>query len=862
MTWWQRVRRRWRLEDELDAELRFHFDRLVADYMRDGCSERDARQRARAEFGGLEAVKDDCRDARGTGWVHDIAHDLRFAARLLAKDRGFTAIAVLALALGMGVNNTLFTVAEAICLRGLPIADADRVVEISERDQTHPFLTLSRRQFETLAAAIPPEIRELSAYVSRPSTLRDDTLPAERVIVAYVSSGALDAIGQKPFVGRAFRRDEDRVGRAAVAVLSAAVWRARYGADPGIVGRLIRLNGAPVSVIGVMPDGFRFPDNADVWQPLAAIAIYPDARALRVFARLALGTTVAQASDAVAAVMTRLPGTDAASSARPLVLPINERYRSDITNPAWIAFITVGLLVVIIACSNVANLLLARGVQRAREMAIRLSLGATRVRIVRQLLIESALLALVGGIAAVGVSAGGLRLLSIIMPPNVLPYWVTLTMDARIAAVLAAVCLGTVLLFGLAPALQIARTQPAAVTRRAISGASQDRGTARWTWGFLTCQLALTVVLLSKVGMTVQTYYALEAREPAIDAARVLTFGISLPRDAYKEPDRGSAFYDALTERLVATRRADSISIATALPSDVGVLRQIRPDGQGRANASPPVRMHTIDGKYFHTLGLSLVEGRAFAARGTMDDRTAIIVNQRFAELYFAGRPAVGQRVRLEMPDDVRMIVGVAPSIRRMPTIEAEPLAYLPLTAETMVNTVVLVRTHDDAAALAPIVREEVRALDADLPVTRLMTLERATWLARSVGRLSTQIVTSVAFIALALATIGLAGLTAYGVAQRGRELGIRLALGATRRRIVLLVLRRVAAQIAVGLVFGIFATFAWDRAFGEASIAPSLTVLNLAGVSLFVTAIALAVSALPAARAGGIDPLIILRQD
>lgn len=860
MTWWQRVRGRWRLEDELDAELRFHFDRLVADYMAEGLSERDAIHRARAEFGGVEAVKDDCRDARGTRWVHDIAQDVRFSARLLARERSFTLVAVLALALGIGVNNTQFTVVNALCLRGLPIAAPDRVFDVSDRDQAHRRVPLSIRQFDDLAGARPATVESLAAYVSRPATLADDQVAAERVVVSYVSSHAFAVIRQRPMMGRDFRPEDERPGDAAVALLAADVWRSRYGAEPEIVGRLVRLDGRPVSVIGVMPDGFRFPDNADVWQPLAAFSAPADARVLNVYGRLAADATMARAQDEVAAVLAHSSATSPSSAAsRAAVVPINERYRGDITNPAWIAFITVGLLLVVISCSNVANLLLARGARRGREMAMRVALGATRARIVRQLLVESAMLAAAGGLGAVAISAAGLRLLSAAIPPGGLPYWVTLTMDGRVAAMLVVVCCGTVLLFGLAPALQLARTSAHAVIKETSAGTSHDRTVARWTWLFLTCQLALTVMLLSKLDYTVRAFRAREAREPLVAGRQILTFAVALPGDAYRDTDRRLAFYRTLSERLAGPNRAEALGVATALPSAPGSARAIAPDGQLLADSSPRVRTVSIDGAYFRALGLDVVEGRTFDEAGARRDPAGAIVNQRFADLFFAGRSAVGRRVQIGAAPgaasssiDTRTVVGVVPSVRQDDALEPEPAVYLPIAPAEMSSVVVLVRTAADASLLAPVVRDEVRRLDPNVPVNRLMTLEAATWNARWNPRVAGRIITTISLIALALATIGLAALTAHAVAERRRELGIRLALGATQRGVVLLVLRRVLFQVFVGVTVGSIGAKAWDP-----HMAPGL----LVAISLLVTAIVVGVSAWPAAGAARIDPLGMLRE-
>jgi putative ABC transport system permease protein len=858
MTWWQRLRGRGRLEDELDAELRFHFDRLVADSMAEGLSEEDARRRARAEFGGLEAIKDDCREARGTRWAHDFAQDVRYSTRLLLKERRVTLVAVLALALGIGVNNTQFTVVNAICIRGLPIAGVERLVDIAARDDTQRPLPLSRREFDDVRASRPAALESVAAYASRPAVLRDDQRAAERVTVAYLSTGALATIGEQPMLGRDFRSDEDRPGHAGVAILAARIWRSRYGADPAVVGSVVRINGTPIPVIGVMPDDFRFPDNADVWQPLAALEGPPDARQLKVYGRLSAGATIADAQAGLAGVLTHAAAAgDKNGAIRPLVVPLNERYNGDITNPAWTAFITVGIILVLISSSNVATLLLASGASRAREMAIRVSLGATRLRIVRQMLVESALLAGAGGLAAIAVSLAGLKLLAAAIPPGGLPYWITLTMDARVVGVLVAVCLGTVFLFGLAPALQLARTRPNAAIKETTLNASQDRGSARWTWVFLTAQLALTVMVLAKLDLTIEQYRANQASEPVLDAKRILTFGLTLADESYREPGRREAFYRNLRDRLTGSGQAVAVSVASAVPT-AGRVRSIASGDQPFSASSPLVRTVAIDAAYFQTVGLTVVQGRSFATNSATDERTGLVVNQRFVDLFLPGGTPVGRSIRLgsppgapAAPEEVRTVIGVVPSLREQPTAEPLPAAFVPLTPAALSSSVVLLRTEGDPAALPPVIREEVRKLDPEVPVTGLLTLEDVSWRARWNSRVSLRIITTIAFIALALATLGLASLTAYAVAQRRRELGIRLALGATPPGMVLLVLRRVLLQVVVGVVVGWIAAKVWD---------PETAVADIARASLVVAVVMVAVSSWPAARAGRIDPLEMLR--
>jgi len=865
VTWWQRVRRRWRLEEELDDELRFHFDRLVADSRAAGMSEQDAQAHARREFGQVEAIKDDCRDARGTRWVHDVAADLRFAARLVTRERGLTMTALLVLALGLGVNTTLFSIVNAICLRGLPIANPERIVDIARRDAARRLQPLSLAQLDSLRTSRPASLDGVAAYVSRPATLRDDDAAAERVVIGYVTANAFTLIEQRPRLGRDFTLEDDRPGRAAVIVIGGDLWRTRYASDPNVLGRAIIVNGSRVTVVGIMPEGFRFPDNADAWQPLSAISLKREEAALTVYARTADGATTAPARESIVSTLTagsaQVTGQAADQFA---VSPIDTRYRGDITNPAWLAFITAGLLLVIIACSNVANLLIARGTRRRREMAIRLSLGATRGRIVRQLLVEASLLAVLGGILAVGVAAIGLRLFLAAIPPGGLPYWVNTTIDGRVLAMLAVVCCGTALFSTVAPALQLAGRHIAGVVQEQSASVTRRPATARWSTAFLTVQLALSVILLSAVGVTVQTFYAFQHSGPVIDGARILTGVVTLPPETYPSFRERTAFFRRLDERLIGSGLATAVSVASSLPASPGQVRRLSTDSLRASETAPLVRTVGIDDGYFAALGVPLIEGRTFTPEDFRIDARAAIVNRRFADLFLAGRSALGQRITLTPAGggapsaaDVYTVVGVSPSLRGQPSLEPDPQVYLlgqPGAAPT-----VMIRAAQDPAALAATVREEIRRLDPAVPVSRMMTLDEANWEGRWNARVSAGLITTIAFIALCLAAVGLAALTAHTVAQRSRELGIRLALGARPGQVLALVLRGVAAQVAIGLFMGILGAIAWERLFTTNRLT---AVGNLATVSVLVAAVTLAFAAWPARRAARLDPLTTLRVD
>jgi putative ABC transport system permease protein len=874
MNWWQRLRHRDRLESQLDAELRFHLDRLVDDNMRAGMSSREARRQARLEFGGLDQMKEECRDARATRWAHDLVQDVRFASRLLAKDRGFTAVAVMALALGIGVNSMFFTIVNALCLRG-PLRDPAGIVHIDTRDAAGMSGGISYADYRDLKGTVRT-LSESAVYSTAPMALGDDRLAPERVTGAYTSADAIRLVGEAPVLGRQFAAEDDRAGAPAVAILAAGLWRRRYAGDAGFIGHTVRLNGVPTTVIGVMRDGFRFPNDAEVWLPLASVPELSNqprsARTLGAFGRLADGTTIAGLQQDLDGIARRLeqehPRTN--TGIRMTVVPINERFTANITDPAWMAFMTAGTLVLLIACANVANLLLARAMRRSGEMAIRTSLGASRGRILRQLLVECAVLAAVGGFLGLVLSRLGARLLSTAIPEGALPSWMTLEMDGWLLAALAAVCLGTVFVFGFIPAAHTSKTSVTHIVRDQRSGGRAIGVAARrWTTGFLTLQFALTFLLMAAFIGSLDAFFD-EADDLVIDPANVLTTWVTLPVQKYNEPAERARFYERLLEDAAAIGDVASVSIASVLP--FGAASQRRVDIEGRPQASlessSTVGTVAIGGRYFETFGVGVLQGRDFQREDGAPGHDSVILNQRFAEVWFPKENPIGRRVRLlppapaEDPSPWLTVVGVAPNIPQTRGGEPTPVAYRPLGTVVPGTAAIALKGRSDSAALAAALRERLRRLDPDLPLYRAMPMQRVISDAGWNPRVSSWLINSVSAIALLLALIGLYGVTAHAVAARSREIGIRVALGAGPRSVRWLVLRRALFQLGIGVAMGTLCTIAWNRIFIVSADEGGTSVLVVATVSLLLVGIGIAACLLPARHAVRVDPLTVLRNE
>ncbi len=562
-------------------------------------------------------------------------------------------------------------------------------------------------------------------------------------------------------------------------------------------------------------------------------------------------------------------------------MPINERYLGQLSNPAWMAFTAVGFLVLLISCANVANLMLARAVHRGREIAIRASLGATRMRIIRQVLIESTVLAALGGILGLVVSLLGVRLFAAGVPDGSLPYWLDYTMDARVFSALTAVSIVTVFVFGLVPALQASKADVNQILKAGGRSVITGRGARRWTTGFLAAEFALTVVLLSYVVINLRTSTPEVPSDRALNIPALVTASITLPADKYRTPEQRADFYSRLSERIAAVPGVVSASVASALPLRGAAERQLDIEGRSRGagETGPAVWTIGVGTRYFETLGLPLPRGREFSDRDGRAGQEHVIVNQRFADMFFDREDPIGRRIRLTAPAPAGTaataqpspasdapwltIVGVAPSVRQRPGSSPDPLVYMPLRATPPPTTALVVRSTGEPGAITRRLREAVSSLDPQLPLYRVMTMERAIDEVEWVGRVSVRMITSLTLIALGLSIVGLYAVTAHAVGQRTQEIGVRMALGARPGEVRRLILRRALIQVAIGLVAGIACTMAWDAAFfsGRADLrfaAPDV----LIPVASLLALITFAACVVPARRATRIDPVEALRSE
>ncbi len=856
----------------LDDEIRAHIDDLADDLVERGMSRADAAAEARRQFGGVDQVKASYRDQRGWPFIDSVGHDAMLAFRQLRTQRASALLVVLCLGLGMGVSMAFFTIVNAHCLRGLPIPRADRVLFLSTRDRSDAEAGLSFADVDALQHETTT-FSGVAAYTSTAFSVADDLTAPERIAGSYISAGGFSVLGGRPLIGREFNADDTSPAAAAVVVIGHDVWTSRYGSDPSIIGRRVRIDGRPSTVVGVMPSGFRFPGHANAWLPLRSApgsASDASTRNLSGFGRLIDGVTSADADAVLARVTQQLTekSEPARGDVRIAAVPINERFTGRITEPTWLAFLTSGLLVLLVACANVANLLIARVAVRTREVALRLAMGATRARIVRQLLVESLVLAFVSGAAGLGLAFTAVRLLAWSVPTSApLPYWITYAVDSRVLLALLVTCVASVVIFGMVPALHGTKVDTNSLLKDGGRHGTATRRARRLSGAFMVAQLALALVLLVAMSIDVRSTFGPAGPGLEVDPAPLLTAQIALPPTRYGSPEDRRRFFDELDERVRRASGVTSTTLVAQLPPAGGMPMLLRLPAQapGAGEEGERVFAATIGSGYFDTLDVPLVAGRDLAISDSLAGSEGAVVSQHFASRTFPDRPAVGERIGLVDARGAnsepiwRTIVGIAPDLQHGPSPRA--LVYVPYDAPP--SSVVLVVRASGSLELAGMrIREAAAAIDRDLPVHRVVPLITARHESNWAGRVSSVMLRSISSVALLLTVIGLYSVTAYGIAQRTQEIGVRVALGATARQVALLVLRRALAYVALGLAVGLPLTYVYGRTFGDTASGASLTSpLNLLPVIVLIV-VAVVACAWPAVRASRMPPATTLRSD
>ncbi|HET7695829.1 MAG TPA: ADOP family duplicated permease [Vicinamibacterales bacterium] len=791
-----------------------------------------------------------------------LLQDLKHGVRQIVQDRWLTTAAVVALALGLGVSTTIMTVMYGLNLRALPFDRPAALVDVGVDGGDTTYALFDRWRSARSATAV-------AAHAGAPINLRDDVQATDQVAGTFVSHSTFGLLGIQPILGRDFVEGDDRAGAPAVAIISHAIWTDRYGGDRGAVGRTLHLNGAPVTVVGVMPPGFRFPVSSDLWLPLAAMpaahAPSAAARPVSVIARLAEGVTVQQASAEFTAIAA--PLNERNHWRRVAVVPLNEGFVGSMTEPAPLMIMAAALLVVVIACSHAANLLLVRSMARARDVSLRLALGASRARIVRQLLIESALMGAMAGLIGLGAASFGVSWFANETRDFNLPYWIRFTLDARLFAWLACFSVGAGIAFGLLPAAHLARTDLTSVLNQAGRGTTPRAN--RLMGGLLVGQLAVTVILLNSAALLTQSARVLQRADSAIDLPNVWEMRLALPEDSYGSLEKRQLLYRQLDERLGSLAGAEAAALSSAAPFVGSPSRTVLTGGQQAQDNERrrTTRVVGIGARYFDVLGLKLRRGTEWDRLDASSSPHSVLVNDPFVSAFFPGGDPIGRQIRLAdaaapgAPPPLLTVVGVVPPVRQSVARDEEPVAYVPHGIDPGLRASVLVRGNP--AVFAPALREAVRTLDPNLPVYGLQTLERLSEKSRWMQRATSTLLTAFAVVAVFLSALGMYALTAYNAARRAQEIGIRMALGARPFQAWSLVLRRALVHLGVGLTLGLGGALLAATALRGVLVRIRPTdVPTLLSVALLLVVITGLASFLPARRAAHTDPLEVLRTE
>jgi len=861
--------------DDLDRELQAHLACEADEHRERGLTAEDAQLAARRALGRETAIKEQVRALSPLAAIDDCAQDLRYGVRILRRHSGFAIVAALTLALGVGATTLVFSVVDAVLLRPLPYADADRLVMVWE-DVKIPGYTNPRN---TPAPGNFRDWRDQNSTFIDIAAIRDgvwnltDAGEPIRTEGAMVSASLFRLLQVRPILGRLFTPEEDGAAPSRVVVLGYGLWTDRFGADPSIVGRTIRLSDEPYTVLGIMPRGFQFPDAEDqIWAPLGLTPqqlANHDGHFLRVLGRLKPHVTLAQAQADVETIAARLteqyPNSNTGVGVSMLLL--TEQVVGDVRRPLLIVLGVVGFLLLMV-CTNIGALLLARASSRGREFAVRTALGASRIRLLRQLLAEGVVLAAMGGALGLALALIGISVLRW-LAPAVVPRINDIEINRSIALFNGSVALLAGAICGVIPALRSKRDL--SDTLRDDSRATAGRTSLRTRNGLVVVQVALGVVVLVGAGLLLRSFVGLLHVPVGFRSDGILTFRVALPAVRYRTEQQRSGFYQQLADRLKALPGVSSAAAISFLPLTMsGRITGVSIDGDA-ARAPGQVRMvdfRSVSPGYFAAMSIAMRAGRDVAWSDTPATQPVIVVSETMARKFWPDQSAVGQRVKRGRPDSDEpwvTVVGVVSDVRQFDLVSVpRPAMYFPAsqdhgTGDTLRDWVV--RTSSDPKAVLPSVRSAVWSIDATLPVTRVETMTEVRGAATASQRFTLLVVGVFAVLALILAAIGLYGVTAYNVSQRTRELGIRVALGARRGSLLRGVLAQGARLTIVGLLIGTVAALALTELMSTLlfEIGPRDPV-TFAGVTMLLLLVAVAASWGPAHRATRVNPVVALK--
>jgi predicted permease len=872
---WIRLRalfRRKSVERELDDELRFHFEQKADKYARAGMTREEARRRTRLEFGGVDQVKEECRDARGVDLLESLGQDIRYALRMLRKSPGFTTVAVLTLALGIGANTAIFSVVEAALLRPLPYRDGGRLVTLWAN---YPHFGFSGpgtlcdpdyAQFERQNRVFS----DMAAFRAVDSNLTGSGDP-ERLRGTTATSGLLPLLGANPEIGRVFSSAAQVAGHEHVVVLSQKFWARKFGADREILGKPITLDGESYTVIGVMPPGFGFPNQPDFWMPMVLTEDCSNATD-QVVAHLIPGMALGRAQSDVATIADRLNRARGRDDTGQLGLVYVQDELSSQFQAALSLLLSAVGLVLLIACANIANLFLARATVRRTEMSVRRALGASRLRIVRLMLTESMLVAWLGGGLGLAFAALGHKACAALLPRtsgeiDSIGRTIAVAIDARVLWFTLIASLLTGILFGVAPALEGSRPEICSPLKEAATTQTAGARLRSLRNLLIVGEFALTLVLLVSAGLLLKSFVRLSSVDPGFNPQSVLSMTLELP-GKYQTETQMKTFHDAAVARIEQSPGVIAAGTVFGLPFEFGgVAGDFSIVGQPAPPEGVIATKLVVSPGYFGALEIPLISGRLFKGTDSAASPRVAIVSRRFAERFWPHSSPLGHQLDPGFEKaPLYSIVGVVGDVKQHGLASQAPLAiYLPYSQGPrpflLSSMTVVARTAGNPANFVEVIRRDIQSVDPDMPVFDVTSMEDLISQSVSSPRVNSILVGSFAAFALIVAAVGMFGVISYSVTQRTHEIGIRVALGGQPADILELVVGEGLRLAVVGVSLGLMAAFALTRLmssllFGVTSRDP----LIFGGVALLLTAVALASCYIPARRAMRVDPVIALR--
>src|SRR5690242_1156436 len=855
-------------DHEIQEEIAAHLRMAAADKMARGASREEAERAARVEFGNVTHVAEVTREVRGGLWLERLGQDLRYGWRALRRTPAFTTVAVATLALAIGANSAVFTVVNSVLLQPLPFRDPGRLYAISYLPAHLPFelppgvddrLYLEYRQHVS-------RFDRITGYQRQELTL-SGVGDATRLPGARASATFFEVLGVQPALGRAFSADEDQAGTDRVVILSDRLWRARFNADPAILGKTITLDGITRTIVGVMPRGFTFPAASQVWTPLALRLDPGNSFLFAVIGRLRADATPAQARSELEAIALAMPPDPRAGGIKPVagIIPLKDTLIGEVRTSLLVLAGAVAF-VLLIACANVANLLLIRAATRRHEMAVRIALGASRGRIARQLLTESVLIALLGAAAGILVALAGVRALLALAPAGRIPRIDEVHLNGWVLVFTLAVAIITGILFGVVPAQSGARREPQEALgqgTRLVGGSHHGLRSV-----FVTAEIALALMLLSGAGLMIKSFFMMRSLDTGYDASRVVTLSVSLPQIAYPDAARLQAFHTALLERLTRIPGASAVGAVAFRPmSGAGIMGDFVVEGPTPLPHGYTVDKPTVSPGYFAALGIRILAGRDFTLADRAGAPGVVVVSRTVARRLWPNERAVGQRISMQEhpgPNDWLTVIGVVNDVVQDAQLSRHSTIYLPYLQTSswgFINQMTfVVRPQPAAGNLAPAMRAALRDVDPAVPAQALQTMDQSMMETIAEPVFQMRLLVTFACLALFLAALGTYGVLTYDVTERTREIGLRMALGATPGTVLRMVLGRTAALALTGAAIGVAGSLLLTKVLTRWLFEVKPTdPATLAAVTVVLLLAALLAGFLPAQRAAGVRGLTTL---